>query len=297
MTRIAVTGATGQIGHALVAILRQQGHEVRAIGRSAERLAGVAALGAVPAVGSLDDPRFAAAAFRGADAVFAMHPPDYTHPDPDGRADRIIEAIGVGLQVARVRFAVSLSSIGAEQAAGNGPIAILHRLEQRLEQVPALSLVHLRPTWFFENFLMAIGLIHQTGANGGPWDPDVPVPMIATRDIAAVAAGLLTGPPPKETLVRELHGPRDHTLREATAILGAAIGKPDLAYVRVGDEEAKNGLTAIGLSPASASAIVEMIRGFSERRIGPLAPRSAATTTPTGLEEFARTVFAPAFRV
>jgi uncharacterized protein YbjT (DUF2867 family) len=144
---------------------------------------------------------------------------------------------------------------------------------------------------------MAIGVIHQAGANVGPWNPDLPIPMIATRDIAAAAAEILAGPPPKAAIVRELHGPRDYTLREASAILGASVGRPDLEYVRVSDEDARTGMIAMGISPVSAASIVEMIRGFSEGRLRPLAPRTAATTTPTGLEEFARTVFAPAFRI
>jgi uncharacterized protein YbjT (DUF2867 family) len=294
---IAVTGATGNIGHALVTLLRERGIAVRAIGRNPDRLAELTSLGAEPVVGSLDEPRFASAAFRGADAAFVMHPPDYTHPDPTARGAQIVEAIGVGLQVARVRFCVSLSSVGADQAEDNGPIGILHRLEQRLAQVPGLSAVHLRPGYFFENFLMSIGLIHQLGTNGGAWNPDLPTPMIATRDIAMVAASLLSGKPPAGRSVRELHGPRDYSHREASAILGAAIGKPDLGYAQFSSEDSRQALIGMGISAAAADSILEMIHGFERGHIRPRQPRTAKTTTPTTLEEFARTVFAPAYRV
>lgn len=295
MSRIAVTGATGHVGQPLVALLRQRGHEVRAIGRSGDRLAGLAHLGAEPVVGSLEEPRFAASAFRGCDAAFVMLPPDYTHPDPVTRAAQIVESLGVGLQVARVRFAVSLSSLGAEQASGNGPIASLHLLEQRLGQVPGLRAVHLRATYFFENFLMSIGLIRQMGTNGGVWDPDFRLPMIAASDVALAAAGLLGGKPPRATSVRELHGPRDYSHREASAILGAAIGRPELGYARFSPEETRQAMVGMGISPASAHAIVEMFEAFMEGRLRALEPRTPATTTSTTLEAFARETFAPAF--
>jgi len=294
---IAVTGATGNVGHALVTLLRERGIAVRAIGRNPDRLAELTALGAEPLAGSLDEPRFTSAAFRGAAAAFVIHPADYTHPDPRARGAQIVEAIGVGLQVARVKFAVSLSSIGADQAEGNGPIGILHRLEQRLGQVPGLSAVHLRPGYFFENFLMSIGLIHQTGTNGGVWNPDLPIPMIASRDVALVAADLLSGKPPAGQSVRELHGPREYSHREASAILGAAIGRPDLGYAQFSPEDTRQALIGMGISGAVADGFMEMAHGFGSGHLRPRQARTARTTTPTTLEEFASTVFAPAYRV
>jgi len=297
MPMIAVTGATGNVGHTLVTLLRERGFAVRAIGRNPDRLAELTALGAEPMVGSLDEPRFTSAAFRGADAAFVMHPPDYTHPDPRTRGAQIVEALGAGLQVARVKFAVSLSSIGADQAEGNGPIGILHRLEQRLGQVPGLNAVHLRPGYFFENFLMSIGLIHQMGTNGGAWNPDLPVAMIGSRDVAAVAADLLLGKPPAGQVARELHGPREYSHREASAILGAAIGKPDLSYAQFSSEDTRQALIGMGISAVVAGSILEMIHGFGSGHLRPRQARTAKTTTPTTLEAFARTVFAPAYRV
>ncbi|MGH8592768.1 MAG: hypothetical protein ACREX9_20820 [Gammaproteobacteria bacterium] len=41
--------------------------------------------------------------------------------------------------------------------------------------------------------------------------------------------------------MRELYGPRDYTHREATSILGAAIGKPDLVYVEFSYEDFRKG--------------------------------------------------------
>jgi uncharacterized protein YbjT (DUF2867 family) len=121
--------------------------------------------------------------------------------------------------------------------------------------------------------------------------------MIATRDVAAVAADLLSRTPPKGQSVRELHGPREYSFQEASAILGAAIGKPDLGYVQFSPEQSRQAMIGMGISGAAADSILEMIHGFCSGHLGSRQARSARSTTPTTLEEFARTVFAPAFRV
>jgi uncharacterized protein YbjT (DUF2867 family) len=295
MTTIAVVGATGNIGHELTALLLKQGVKVRAVGRSAERLAALAAGGAEPWVGSADDSKFLSEAFRGADGVFAMIPPDYGNPDPRGQQRRFAEAMASATQVARVRHAVTLSSIGADKIGGTGPIDGLRGLEERFDQIPGLNVVHLRPGYFYENFLGSIGLIKGSGINGGLITPDAPKGMVATRDIASVAAELLGGLGFSGRQTRELQGPRDYSFGEATKILGAAIGRPDLAYVTFGEQDLYNALTGTGFSSPMAQDFIEMLQAFNAGRVRFREPRSPSNTTPTTFESFAETVFAPAF--
>lgn len=295
MTTVAIVGASGHIGLPLSRLLLARGVGVRVLGRSAEHLAELTHQGAEARVGSVDDPQFTSQAFRGVDAVWAMLPPAYAHPDPREHQRRAGDAIAAGIQVARVQRAVVLSSIGADQADGNGPIAGLHQLEQRLERVPGLHLVHLRAGYFMENHLASIGLVKSAGINGGHFRADLALSMIATRDIAAVAAELLAGAAFTGRTVRELRGPREYTFREATTILGQAIGRPDLAYVEFPAADFRGGLMGAGFSPAMADLFVEMTDGFNRGHCRWLTPRSAASTTPTTLEAFAREVYAPAF--
>jgi uncharacterized protein YbjT (DUF2867 family) len=291
---IAVLGATGKVGHVLVEQLLAGGTAVRAIGRTAERLAPLVARGAEPRVGLAENPRFLAEAFRLADGAFVLLPPDLGHPDPAARSREITEAAAAALQVARVPRVVTLSSIGADHAGRNGPIAALHYLERRVNAIPGVHALHLRAGYFFENLLANVGLIRSAGINGGGLAPDLPVAMIASRDIGTVAAGLLTNPTFTGQRARELQGPRSYTSREATAILGAAIHRPDLAYVQFPEPDLRAAFLSAGFSPAMADQYLEMIRGLNDGSIKPLEPRSPANTTPTTLEEFASSVFAPA---
>jgi uncharacterized protein YbjT (DUF2867 family) len=291
---IVVTGASGNVGRAVTARLLDAGREPRVLARRTEGLAGAIARGAQPRLGSLGDRAFVAQALAGADAAFVMIPPDYAAADPLASQRAQIEAVVAAVHESGLRKVVALSSIGAELASGNGPIQTVHVLEERLGAVPGLDVVFLRPTYFMENFLSAIGLIKSAGINGGAMRADVPLPMIATVDIAAAAAELLLKPDFQGTSVRTLLGPRDYTQAEATRILGSAVGRPDLAYVGFPYDDARKGMVGAGLQPALADLYVEMADAFNHGRI-PTPPRSAASTTPTTLEEFAKSVFAPAF--
>src|SRR5688572_542414 len=145
--RVTVTGATGHVGQALVARLREKGVQVRAVARSADKLKALGD-GVEPQAGSLDDVAFLTRAFTGAEAVFAMIPPSFGEADFRGYQRRLGGAIVEAVAGARVPRVVTLSSLGADLAAGTGPIAGLHELEGRLEAVPGLHVLHLRPTFF-----------------------------------------------------------------------------------------------------------------------------------------------------
>lgn len=158
------------------------------------------------------------------------------------------------------------------------------------------AILILRPGFFMENHLGSIETIHSRGINSSPMRGDISVPMIATRDIASVAAEILATPTFQGQSVRELLGPRDYSCREATNIFGRAIGLPNLAYQTIGYDEFRKQLTGMGISGRTADAFVEMYEAFNTGGIPRTLARTPANTTPTTLEEFGRQIFAPAFR-
>lgn len=219
MTTIAIVGATGNAGRELVRLLLARGVAVRALGRNADKLAALAACGAEPRAADLHDAKSLAEAFRGVDGLCAMIPTTPDHGDPRADQRQIADAIAAGLQVARVRHAVTLSSIGADQPGATGPIAGLRGLEERFNQVPGLAVVHLRAGFFYENLLASIPLIKAMAVNGGLIRPEVEMAMVASRDVAAAGAEVLSDLTFTGQRTRELQGPRDYTMAEVTRII------------------------------------------------------------------------------
>lgn len=283
---IAVMGASGNTGRGVAEALLARGDKVRALARDAGKLAPLAARGAEVAAGDAADATFLTRAFTGAEAVYTLIPPDPRAPDFRAYQDRIGEATARALRDARVPRVVFLSSVGADVPSGNGPIAGLHAQEARLRAL-GVDVLMLRAGYFFENLHATLPLVKHQGINGGALGPDVRIPMIATRDIGAAAAAAIGGRDFTGVAIRELLGPRDLGMAEATRILGRAIGKPDLAYVQFPYEAFEAALVQAGLSQDLARLYGEMSRGFNEGRLRPVAPRSAASTTPTTLESFA----------
>jgi uncharacterized protein YbjT (DUF2867 family) len=282
---ISVMGATGHVGGEVVRRLLGAGEKVRALGRSKEKLAALA--GAQAVAGDAADVSYLTTAFRGADAVFTLLPPDLNSTDYRALQDRQGEAIVKAVRDAGVRYVVLLSSAGADQPAGTGPIAGLHAQEERLRRLEGVHVLALRPGYFFENFYGSLAGIKHQGVLGDAVAPDTSLPMIATRDVAAGAAQALRARDWTGFVVRELLGPRDLTHAEAARIIGQAIGRPDLPYVQIPYEQMVQILIGAGLSENVATTYVEMARAFNEGRVKSLEGRKPSNTTPTRFEDFA----------
>ncbi|WP_242341398.1 MULTISPECIES: NAD(P)H-binding protein [Anaeromyxobacter] len=288
-----VLGATGHVGSPVARRLAEARRPLRVVARSAAALAAHA--DAEQLVGSVEDPELVRRALDGAGAAFVQLPP-YLGPGARAWQDRVAGILADGLEAARVPYAVALSSLGAQLASGTGPVAGLHTLEERLGRVPGLSVLALRPGYFFENHLSAIGVVRSAGFYAGALAPELRMAQIAAADVGEVAARRLLALDWRGREIQELHGERDVTPVEVARALGAAIGKPDLAYVQLSYADAHAGLVQAGLSEEVAALYVELARALNDGRIASDEPRSPATTTPTSIEAWAREVFARELR-
>jgi uncharacterized protein YbjT (DUF2867 family) len=292
---ITIMGASGKTGRVAAETLLKQGEKVRVVARSKEHLKALSDKGAEAAVGDALDAKFLSSAFKGSDAVYTLMPPNVTHPDFPAYQDQIGETMIKAIKDSGVKHVVFLSSVGAERATGTGPITGLYRHEKRLAAVPGLNTVTLRAGYFFENHFMSLALIKHQGINGSAMAGNYAFAQIASSDIGAAAAQLLHARDFKGFVVRELLGQRDLSLDEATRILGAAIGKPDLKYVQFPYEAALDAMVSAGLSKSMAALYVEMSKGFNEGLVKSVEPRGAQSTTATRFEDFATQVLAPAY--
>ncbi len=292
---IVITAATGHIGKVLVEDLLCRKEKVRALGRDPKKLEALAKAGAETVVLDLTDLSAVKQAFLGADAVFTLVPPNYATANMVSYYGSVGQVYAEALKESKVQFVVNLSSIGAQLPDKTGPIKALHQLEEKLNNLSETNVLHVRPPYFMENLLISVGLIKSKGINGSPLKPDLSIPMIATQDIAKFAAERLAKRDFKGHSAVEIHGQRDLTMTEATQALGKAIGKPGLPYVQFPYEDAQKAMVGMGLSQNVAEMLIEMNQAFNNGIVKPTQPRSAASTTPTSIEEFAKT-FAEIYR-
>jgi len=290
-----VTGATGHTGNVVAKALLSRRQKVRLIGRTPERLKALAAEGAEPFVADLGDAAGLAKAFAGAKAVYVMLPPNLASSDYRSFQKPVTDAIAAALRSTGVSHVVTLSSIGADKPDKTGPVVGLHYLEEELNRIDALNVLHLRAGYFMENTLAQIGIIQKMGMAIGPLRPDLKLPMIATRDIGEAAADVLLSLDFRQKETRELLGQRDISMSEVAQSIGSAIGKPDLRYIQAPDEQLRPALVQMGMSSNMADLLLEMSAALNSGYMRALEQRSAKNTTPTSYETFVREEFLPQY--
>jgi uncharacterized protein YbjT (DUF2867 family) len=290
-----VLGATGNIGSVITKKLLDKGEKVRVVGRNAARLHPFVQKGAEAFVADISDAEALTRAFSGAQAAFLMLPPGMRSQNYRADQERESGAISSAVKKAGLQHAVHLSSIGAQVPKGTGPITGLHDSEQKLNAVQTLNVLHLRPAFFFENHLAAVSMIQMMGVFGGAMKGDLKIPMIATKDIGAYAAGRLLKLDFSGKQTQELLGERDLSNNEVAAVIGKALNKPDLRYAQFPFDQVQQVFVQLGTSPKTAATFIEMFKAFNDGIVVGTETRSEKNTTPTCIETFVRDVFVPAY--
>ena len=240
MSTILVIGASGTVGSTLCTLLKDAGHTVR---RATSRAP------AAPDQVQLDllTQQGVAAALDGVGAAFVLAPPGHV------RQDLLIKPFIDTARAAGVRKLVLMSAMGANAFEA----APLRQAELHLE-ASGLAWNIVRPNWFMQNFntfwlhgIQTQGkILLPTGQAKGSF--------IDARDIAAVAAVLLTTTQ-HERQAFDLTGAEalDHT--QVAAVLSEATGRR-ITYEEVTPEVMRSGLLQAGL-PADYSDFLLMILG------------------------------------
>ncbi|HET6765308.1 MAG TPA: SDR family oxidoreductase [Longimicrobiaceae bacterium] len=278
-TMIVVTGATGKIGSELVRLLRERGQGVRAIVRSAEKGAELAALGAELAVGDLGDAASLRAAFAGGDKLFLLAP---AGPDQVALQHNAIQAA----KQAGIRHVVKVSALGA---APDSPVALgrWHAETEAELAASGMAWTVLQPHSFMQNLLGSAGTVAGQGMLYAPVG-DAPVALVDTRDVAAVAAGVLTQPG-HEGRTYVVTGGEAVTYARVAQALGAATGRP-VQYVDVPPEAARGGMLAAGLPEWLVDDLLGLFAIFKAGHGATTtdAVRTIGGREPTTIEQFAR---------
>ncbi len=283
-----IAGASGNTGRVAAEELLARGKQVRVLGRDTRKLLPLVGKGAEAAKVELEDTPALQNALTGATAAYLLIPPNLAVSDVEGSQRKTADSLAEAVAGSGISHVVFLSSMGAQHPEGTGPIKGLHYAEQRLSRIERLNLLSVRAAYFMENFYMSMPGVREFGVLAGPIDPGVPLPMISTGDIGRYVAERLLKLDFSGKEFRELLGQRDLTMPEAARAIGAALGKPGLAYQQLDDAAMRQALAAAGVSSQVADSLLEMARAIRQGLVARTEKRTSANTTSTSVEDFAR---------
>jgi uncharacterized protein YbjT (DUF2867 family) len=188
-----VTGITGNVGGATARHLLAQGNKVRALVRDRHKAATWADQGVELVEGDWNDAAAIQRALDGVQGAFLMLPAVWA-PSPDFKeAKSVIANYVAALTQAAPPKVVALSSMGANRTNGLGMITALSLLEQGFRDLTS-PIAFVRAGGFFENFLYGLH-VAQSGTLPVYYNPTTrKSAMVASNDIGAEVATLLTGP-------------------------------------------------------------------------------------------------------
>lgn len=261
----AITGITGHVGSEVARILLANDQPVRAVLRNPAKTTDWQTKGTEIALAELHDAQALEAAFKNASGVFVMTPPLLESPDPMVDHDQILAALSSAIEKARPSRVVYLSSIGAHLPAGTGAIKKLYYMEQAFKNL-SIPTVGIRAGWFMENFVGVIGQAKQTGQLSSFLNPtDMPIPMIAAKDIGKLAAELLQQSWTGHRTI-ELEGPCRYSANDVASILSGQLNQSISARaIATGDYQAA--YLSFGATQAGAGLMTEMHNGFNNMHI------------------------------
>ncbi|HEY4639230.1 MAG TPA: NmrA family NAD(P)-binding protein [Candidatus Udaeobacter sp.] len=220
----AIMGVTGQIGGVIARTLLAANQPVRAVVRDARKGQVWSEQGCEVALATIENAASLAAAFRGAEGVFVLVPPNFDPLPGFPEARAIGKTLRTALVQANPARVVYLSTIGAQASEPN--LLSQHTiLETAIGRLP-MPVTFLRPAWFMENSSWDVAPAKNPGVIPSFLHPlDRPVPMVATADIGRVAAGLLQVAWSGRRVI-ELEGPRRVTPNEIAATFAKLLDRP-----------------------------------------------------------------------
>ena len=287
MTKVLVTGATGNVGSQVIRELLERGVPVRAFVRDPGKASAMLGEGVELAVGDFGDPESLRRALEGADGVFLACA---NQPRQVEYETRVIDAA----REMGVRRIVKLSALGAEVGS---PVAFWDwhaRIEHHL-RASGIPSVILRPSFSMANLLASAEAVQYTGKLFAPAG-DAGISMIHPRDVGAAAAVALIGDG-QEGETYTLTGPAPITFEGVAGYLSEAVRR-EIEYLNVPDEAAQQSMTEQGLPEFAAAQIVTVFgvlrHGAQEQTTGTV--RSLTGRGPRAFAEFAREIarwFAP----
>jgi uncharacterized protein YbjT (DUF2867 family) len=264
---IAVVGATGNTGRAVVKELKQLGHDAICIVRNAEKAREVLGPDAKTTVAELTDRPALDRALKGVTSVFVVtgHNPGMVE-----QQNNVLDAAlaGGAQYLVRVTGARALVTPDSESVIGRGHAAIEKRLRDS-----GIKWVILRPGLFMQNTLGMAASIKNDGKIVQPFAADLPLAFVDVRDTGAIGARILADPAPHAGKTYEFTGALTN-YPEFAEVFSRVLGRK-IVYVALTPEQNAEGMKARGMPDWLIAHVRTISRlaaegGLSTAKTGPI---------------------------
>lgn len=250
-SRILVTGATGTVGTNVVRELSKRGVSLRACVHTASKADKIREANVEIFEVDYSDRSTIEAAFRGIESLYLLT------PFVPGQVEIATLLVDIARK-AGVRHIVKQSALGADSPS---PITlgVLHRRAEVYIEESGIPYTFLRPNSFMQNFINFQGATIK--AEGKIYLPlgEGKVSYIDARDIARVAAEVLTNSTPHTGKAYNLTGPEAIPAARVAQIFSNAIGRP-VVYVDTPVEAARRSMLEAGLPDWTVNSLMELYR-------------------------------------
>lgn len=270
-----ILGATGHIGSALVTNLVAQGIEVFAVTHTAEKREQFEQKGVRAVVVDVHDVDALRAVFRQGIRAFLLNPPASPSTDTDAEEHRTLHAIVEALRGTSLEKVVLESAYGAQKGDRLGDLSVLFDFEQalRAQDIPTSVL---RAAYYMSNWDQMLEPARQ-GKLPTMLPADHRIPMVATDDIARVAAELLTDAPEGHS-VSFVEGPEQYTPSDVASAFAFALQQP-VEVSEIPREDWIQTYREWGFSVEAAEAYCRMTAATVDETFVPAQPPRRGTTS------------------
>ncbi|WP_194892995.1 NAD(P)H-binding protein [Catenulispora pinisilvae] len=292
---IVITTPTGQIGRQVLAdVLDGAGTEpVRVIVRDPARLPEQVRRRVEAVEGSHGEATVLDRAFKDADAVFWLVPPDDEAASIEQAYAGFARPAVAAFERHGVRRVVGVSALGrgTDVADRAGHVTATLAMDDLIAGSGVAYRALTMPS-FMDNLLWQAASIKNGGTFFEPIDADRELPSVATRDIAAAAARLLLDQTWNGVAEQPVLGPEDLSYNDMARIISEVLETP-VRYQQIPFETFTANLTGRGMSQAVAQAMTDMMAA-KNAGLDNAAIRTPLTSTPTSFRQWCQDTLKPA---
>ena len=288
---IVVTTPTGNIGRQVLENILDTGEPIRVIARKPSRLPSQTRRRVEVVEGSHGDIDVVNRAFKGADTVFWLVPPDPRAESAEAAYVDFARPACQAFKTQGVERVVGISALGRGWPKDAGHVSATLAMDDLIAST-GVSYRALTCPSLMENVLRQVDLIKNQGVFSSPTPGDLKVPTCATRDIASAASKLLLDRSWSGVGSLSILGPEDLSFNDMAQIMSEVLRKP-VRFEEMPLDDLKAGLTSRGMSEGMAQDMIKMMVAKNEG-LDNAEPRTLQSTTPTTFRQWCEEVLKPA---